>query len=153
MVDWRFKGRQEYRVRRGCSSKPAEECWEGQSSTGQASFKDCQVDCKESNCNTGLDEVAALYDSGKNQESCYTCSYIESSNGDVEGEKVCGDGSEQLKDGIRTCPTYANYGCYTGTNVHYSAGSDSKELEEVYKGCSSFEAKDPFGRRAGQTAK
>ena len=37
------------------------------------------------------------------------------------------------------CPVYANAGCYIGSNTHASLNTDDLLLEEVYKGCSTFE--------------
>ena len=140
IVDWKVRGHQQYNVRRGCSFEPERPCFEGAASHGQAYFKDCTVTCDSDNCNDGLEEVAAKFDSGKGQEQCLTCSYLENSDGTVEGNAQCKDGTTSKFS--KNCPTYANSGCYTGSSLHYEADDSSLALEEVYKGCSTFEPKE-----------
>ena len=140
IVDWKVRGHQQYNVRRGCSYEPERPCFEGAASHGQAFFKDCTVTCDSDGCNHGLDEVAKKFDSGKGQEQCLTCSYLEKSDGTVEGNDQCKDGTTSKFS--KNCPTYANSGCYTGSSLHYEADDSSLALEEVYKGCSTFEPKE-----------
>merc|ERR1719454_852553 len=76
-ADWFLNGKQEYRIRRGCSSTPADEgCFEGAASDDQMLFKDCAKSCTDSFCNNDFDSVAEMF--SMNQEiSCYSCYFIE----------------------------------------------------------------------------
>ena len=140
LIDWMGSGQQQYKIKRSCASSVSTKCAEGTSLNDHIYFKDCEVTCTDSACNTGLDVLSMYFDSGKDQESCYTCSYIEKEDGSVEGNEYCGDESDKIVDGSKACPRYANAGCFTGTNVHY-VNQGSLLLEQVYKGCSTFTPK------------
>ena len=101
-------------------------------------YKDCSETCDESGCNADFDTVAAKFHSEINQEACYSCVYTESDDGSVEGNKFCMDEPDKI-DVSTNCPIYANAGCYIGSNTHASLVTDDLLLEEVYKGCSTFE--------------
>lgn len=140
-VDWAYNGQQYYRLRRGCGSAQATEtgCQSGNMIDGQVSYKDCIRTCETSECNTGL-EIANDLATGNGHESCYACSYVERDDGTVEGNKFCADAPDKLPGTASvTCPTYADAGCYTGTNLHLAVDGSGAVLEEVYKGCSSFD--------------
>ena len=143
LVDWKLRGMQQFRVMRGCQNKEMvgeSDCSQGQSADGLSMFKDCLVECEGFGCNKGLDDVAELFASETKQEQCFSCLYIEYDDGTTEGNKYCGD-EPDLIDTIATatCPTYANAGCYTGSNAHYSTINDDILVEEVFKGCSTFD--------------
>ena len=141
LVDWMASGQQEYKIIRSCASTIAKPCSSGSTLNDHIYFKDCEITCTDSACNTGLDQISQYFDTGNAQESCYTCSYLEKEDGSVEGNEYCGDESSLIKDGSKACPKYANAGCFTGTNVHY-ANKGTKQLEQVYKGCSTFTPKE-----------
>jgi hypothetical protein len=74
-------------------------------------------------------------DGGHEQESCFTCDYIEEDDGSTNGNKNCPD--TPTDDMIQSCPVYASSACYTGSASH-NTGANNGLREEVYKGCSSF---------------
>ena len=116
------------------------DCSQGQSADGLSMYKDCLVECEGFGCNDRLDDVAELFRSDTEQENCFSCSYIEYDDGTTEGNKYCADQPDLIDDiATASCPTYANAGCYTGSNAHYSNVNDDVLVEEVFKGCSSFE--------------
>ena len=140
-ADWGYNGKQYYRMRRGCASaKSAQEgCQSANMLNGQVSYKDCVEVCDTEMCNDNFD-IANKF-STNNHDSCFTCSYLEHDDGTVEGNKFCADAPDKLSSSANTkCPLYANAGCYTGTNVHLSSDGSGTVLEEVYKGCSTFDA-------------
>jgi len=82
-------------------------------------LKDCVTDCDTSACNSNLDETSQKFSDPNPQSECFTCSYIEKDNGDVEGNQFCADQPDKLNSSTHSCPPYANSACYTGTNAHY----------------------------------
>lgn len=138
LVDWLATGEQVVKIRRGCSALPPnKDCVEGE--LDQIKYKDCQLACSESQCNSDL-SVGDKFGSGGG--SCFACKYTEKDSGDVLGNVHCGDPLSVDKDAnmIIECPNYASAGCYTGASLHQFEG-DVKD--EVYKGCSSFVINDP----------
>ena len=116
-VTWTTRGAQTTRVKRGCSSSPAPaECKGATSDDQMYMFKDCALDCAESGCNYDLEEVATLFSSEQEQDSCLACSYVESDNGDVSGNYNCL--KPESNSTSLACPKYANAGCYVGLNTH-----------------------------------
>jgi len=95
-------------------------------------LKDCGSSCETSNCNTGISEAASKFQTGNQKENCFVCQYMEKDNGDLVGNKYCADQPDLLENASFECPSYADAGCYTGTNAHYSA--DGVVHEDVYKG-------------------
>merc|ERR1711935_997824 len=90
--------------------------------------------CNSTLCNDDMDSVTSQFSTGSDL-SCYVCTYLEKDNGDIEGNRNCG--SENVPDQFKKkCPVYADSGCFTGTNAHFT--SSEVLVEEVYKGCSSF---------------
>jgi len=119
-IDWYKKGHFGFRLFRGCSEMPAAEvCTE--SGSGIAQYKDCSVTCSPAEdgtgCNTGLDEVATKFDSGKEIE-CYSCMHAREADGSVSGNEKCSE--EDVTGNIETeqCPKYANQACYTAATWH-----------------------------------
>jgi len=140
-ADWFLNGRQEYRIRRGCSEKPIDEgCLEGSASNDQMLYKDCTKTCSESFCNNDFDSVAEMFSTGRDL-TCYSCKYLEYFDGAVSGNKNCGDNPELIPGTQPKCPVFADAGCFTGTNAQYN--SEMTLIEEVYKGCSSFAYPSP----------
>ena len=139
-ADWGYNGKQYYNIRRGCGVANTEVgCQAGNMVNGQVSYKDCIRTCDENECNNDL-EIAEDFATGNNHESCYACSYVERDDGTVEGNKFCADAPDKLPGTASIkCPLFADAGCYTGTNVHLAVDDSGTVLEEVYKGCSSFD--------------
>ena len=82
-------------------------------------LKDCSTSCKTSACNNDLTETAQMFSEPNPQDNCFTCTYIERDNGEVEGNIFCADEPGKLNSSSYACPMYANAACYTGTNAHY----------------------------------
>ena len=89
-----------------------------------------------------------------NQDTCKTCFFKETNNGEIYGNVNCGNPEKSDVIESVTCPRWANTGCFTGTAVHSFVSfkffffflifelfifKDGYEKDEVYKGCSSFE--------------
>lgn len=139
MVDWFSRGFQYHTMTRGCAPIDEEkdydepmECADGMSS--KFVFRDCYTFCKEDGCNNDMSAGELHQDEeGYLETSCYTCNFIEGDDGSVSGNTNCPDTpTDDLK---KSCPTYANQACFTGTAIHNFDGEDK---EEVYKGCSAF---------------
>ena len=130
-VDWQLKGGQEVEIRRGCSSTAAiPNC--PSMSTDEIKFKNCYLSCSGDACNNDL-TVGDKFVGDYKETSCYNCKYTKLDNGDVEGNENCPKGAP---DSTMECPNYASAGCYTGASAHDIEG---ERMDEVYKGCSSFE--------------
>jgi len=138
-VDWFFYGAQTYRMKRGCSAMaPPNECTILASHEDHM-LKDCATGCTDDKCNADVEEVMKKFSAnvGSKVASCLTCSYVEKDDGSVAGNKYCLDDEGHSEELYVDCPTYANIGCYTGSNSHYDR--DDVLHEEVFKGCSSFD--------------
>ena len=98
-------------------------------------YKDCFAQCEEEGCNNDLESIGSLFDDEENfadVAECVQCAYLENEDGTVSGNKNCWNPNLTLKG---ACPRYARSACYTGS---YSHAYNGENLEEVYKGCSSF---------------
>lgn len=104
-------------------------------------YKDCSLTCRDDGCNTGLDDVAALFDQGNDIE-CYNCMYGRSQSGDVldGSNEKCSEPDVTGQIDTLSCPTYANAGCYSASTWH---AEDSGDIQEDYKGCSTFNFDEP----------
>merc|ERR1712193_405268 len=105
------------KIRRGCTKYEAPEpCY--YQANERIKYKDCYESCypSEANgtaaCNNDLKVQDKFFMGLPLQQQCYTCKYIETDNGDLEGQKE------------------------SGSTVHRDP--NGKEVEEVYKGCSTF---------------
>ena len=142
-VDWLPRGEVQYRVRRGCSAKPAPtNCFEGNSNLIQ--YKDCQQSCDtgtgvQNGCNTGLDEISKRFaPDGETVTECKTCSYFQKEDGTVQGNINCKENPDMVA--TQSCPLYASAACYEASSFHQSyAGSGTQQVEDDYRGCSTFE--------------
>jgi hypothetical protein len=89
-------------------------------------------------CNNGL-KVAERFDAGDDERvnSCYTCSFVQSPNGDINGQETCGT-QIQNTTLIRTqaCPLYANAGCHHSASFHIDYTNDDQVQEDDYRKCS-----------------
>ncbi len=137
IVDWFTRGNHLAQVKRGCV--PADEKTEcSGGSTGRNMFKDCIKPCVGNACNTYTDEVSEMFNpDGPSVDSCLTCFYTESDGGYLNGNKKCLDDPKEFS---KSCPAYANRGCFLGTNAH--VWGDTEVAEEVYRGCSAFVIED-----------
>ena len=88
-------------------------------------YKDCLIKCDDSNCNTGLDDVASLFSSDTPQDSCFTCRYHQLNSGEIEGRPDCFD----LPTRVNNCPAYANEGCYTSSSIHFVEEKVSNSID------------------------
>jgi len=131
LVDWLVKGEQIVQLRRGCSKTQAPgPCTSGE--TSNIKYKDCLLSCNGDGCNNNMN-VGDKFIGSYQETECYSCRYVEKDDGEVNGNQFCPDGAPEL---ITPCPNYANAACYTGASAHNFEG---KRVDEVYKGCSSFE--------------
>ena len=136
-VQWMQDGQQLAGVRRRCADKATlpDECIVEQN--GLNSLKECMVSCDENKCNSGLDEVMDLHDSG-NEISCYNCQY----GYDYTGNLLAGSDERCQLDSVagelyaEKCPKYANAACFTASSWSYNGDRVS---EDDHKGCSAFE--------------
>ena len=143
-VDWLPRGEVQYRVRRGCSARPAAtNCFAGQSDLIQ--YKDCQESCDTgtgiaNGCNTGLDAIAARFAPAEGEPSvteCKTCSYFQKEDGKVEGNINCKENPDRVA--TQACPAYASTACYEASSFHKSYGTlGDNQVEDDYRGCSTF---------------
>ena len=53
-----------------------------------------------------------------NQETCKSCFYKETNNGEIYGNVNCANPEKSEVIESVACPRWANTGCYTGTAVH-----------------------------------
>ena len=85
-------------IRRGCSKyKPGDYC-SAMEGDALMKYRDCYHYCLENGCNKDM-QVAQGFAPGKSEnvvQECYTCSYLEHDNGEVEGNELC---PESFKDG------------------------------------------------------
>jgi hypothetical protein len=139
-VDWVARGYQQMTIRRGCTKYEAPEpCY--YQANERIKYKDCYESCypSEANgtaaCNNDLKVQDKFFMGPPLQQQCYTCKYIETDNGDLEGQKECGS-TPPDNWVMKSCPAYATAACYTGSAVHKDPNGN--EVEEVYKGCSTF---------------
>ena len=63
----------------------------------------------------------------------------------MDGNLNCAD---PPPDFVSECPNYATSSCYTGAAVHMSEGH---RVDEIYKGCSTFEITENGGIEAENT--
>ena len=141
IVDWIPRGGHLYTVRRSCRTTPDEgTCMS--SILPVTAYKDCIITCDDDNCNNDLDTIAQLFYVG-NVESCWKCSYIQNSNGTVEGQPACSeelDSNSSIKQ--ETCPIYANAACFTASSL--SKNEENVYFEDDYRGCSPFEGPNGY---------
>ena len=122
LVDWLPTGTQQATIRRGCGiDNGSGTCTETISRNIQQ--KSCLTTCTEKDCNTDLEDISSLLSSKSPVQSCFMSSY--------DGEDMDGLCSANCKHERASCPSYANSGCYIGTNVHQTTS-------QVFRGCSSF---------------
>ncbi|CBY30505.1 unnamed protein product [Oikopleura dioica] len=138
LVDWFARGDQQTTIRRKCVRAPTntnQPCITGSSLTSGFRYKDCFTQCEEEGCNNDLESIGSLFDDEEDFadiDECVQCKYLENEDGTVSGNKNCWEPSLSLKG---ACPRYARSACYTGS---YNHAYNGENLEEVYKGCSSF---------------
>ena len=133
---WTITGGQEIGIKRGCSTGPAlDTCPSGENE--DIKYKNCFLSCTGDGCNNDL-TVGDKFIGEYQETSCYSCKFIKNDNGEVEGNELCPESAPNM---TMTCPNYASAGCYTGAAAHNFEGDDDR-VDEVYKGCSSFEIPD-----------
>ena len=136
LVDWFAKGDQNIHVNRRCGHRPTnpggKQCLEERKD--QNYFKDCNQYCENYACNTDIDGVIALFDSGVDR-NCYNCQYGFDNYGNVKPNSNKNCHNEDVSETIETlyCPKYLNAACFTSTT--WESTSTGLIANEDYKEC------------------
>jgi len=140
-VEWYFVGEQMVHLKRGCAPKDIEisdKCSDGEVDN-IVIWKTCKATCEGANCNNNShsEQVKALFDSGNSELECHSCTWAKDQFGGIIGgsNEACLKADVSDENFMVKCPIYANAACFTAAAWHMEG---SIEVEEDYKGCSSF---------------
>lgn len=139
-VDWQPNGGHHYRMVRECSETRTPGCYE--SGDSLLSFKDCWTECASSGCNNQTDVFELFQPETDPVESCKTCSYIEYSNGTVDGDVRCSTYTDaELSE--EPCPVFASTSCYIGmSTLEVDDETYSGPVAHASRGCSPLSFND-----------
>ena len=140
VVDWMPHGGHQYGIVRECSETRIPGCNGMENSL--LMFKDCWTECASSGCNNQTDVFELFQPETDPVESCKTCSYIEYSNGTVDGDVKCSTQND-AEVSEKSCPVFASTSCYIGAaTAEVDDDTYSGPVAHASRGCSPFSAKD-----------